>query len=227
MMNLQDTYYHIQFSGIDRDNWCIGDKISINKNRYNSFYSNLTDGLNEIVPLNEEKMRLIEYSNSIFKKELNKNVIVDYNNPDKTILDFQNISYQYESLADKLHKSLFHYLKWFREESFENIRMQLNSDLPSRKNCIWLTKKDTIKYWWNLFNNKPNRSILLLRLIEGKLHKVDGGLLLTDTYGINAYKEMAKKYWDGTIENIDKIEYLFEGKFEVINNFFKLEEIEN
>ncbi len=226
MTKQKEIYYHIQRLGFDRKVWNKGDKFSTSKNNYNSFYSELLRDSGDVEFIQNKKVGLIKYSNSIFDKDANSNIKSKENEFERLYYEFQNNSFQFESLADKLHRSLFQYLKWIREEIFEKERLRINSELPSRKHCIWISQETDLQKWWNVFKDQPDKKILQLQLLNNnKIHRGDGTLISADTYSIDLYEMIAKCYWRGKLTNQDEIELSYEGAFEVINEFRDINEI--
>lgn len=74
MTEQSKTYFHIQWSGLDREAWQKGDQITTQKSKYNPFYSGLIRDLEHIEFDEDKKVGLIEYSNSIFGKDVNRNI---------------------------------------------------------------------------------------------------------------------------------------------------------
>lgn len=109
-----------------------------------------------------------------------------------------------------------------RELMFEEVRKEINFNLPSRLKCLYVCKtKKEIKDWISIFKrtNKRNFQILKLKL-TGKIFVGDASFILRQNISLNKKKEQAKMYWNG--ERKDNInEYLFVGDAiveEVINS---------
>ncbi|HAN19260.1 MAG: hypothetical protein A2X13_01165 [Bacteroidetes bacterium GWC2_33_15] len=220
------TYYHIQRSGFERDIWHKGDCLRTSKTRYNAFYSGLLRDTVDKVNANGETIGLIKYSNLIFKKDINKNIKSQNNDFENLYYEFQDNSFEYENLANKLHWSLFQYLKWIREEIFELERIKIDNDLPSRKHCIWICTENDIQKWWDIFRDSAEKRIFELKLDDNKrVHKGNGTLIDTETFSIDEYQILAKKYWSGEISNSKEIEFSYEGSFEIIKEYKGINEI--
>lgn len=220
-MTIQNSkYYHIQRPGLGREVWYKGQQKQTSKKIYNPFYSEILRDSVDRVDLNGESIGLIKYSNQIFKEDKNINIKSQANDFEELYFEFQNNSIEYESLADKLHRSLFQYLKWIREEVFENTRVEIDNKLPSRRHCIWVCTEKELPKWWHLFKTNKENKILELKLgKKGRLHKGDGTFIESETYTIEEYKSVAKKYWSGELNSIDEIEFSYEGEFKIINEF--------
>jgi hypothetical protein len=225
MTEQNQTYYHIQVPGFERDTWKKGDLISTSQKEYNAFYLGLIRDMEDKEFVNGNKIGLIEYSNSIFEKDSNRNVKSKQEDYQNLFYEFQSNSFEYEAIANKLHWSLFQYLKWIREEVFENVRVKIDSDLPSRKRCIWVSTKENVRKWWDLFNNKSGKRILELNLKGDNVFVGDGTLIKTDTFSLQEYESIAEKYWSGRVERNNEIEISYEGDFEVLNEFNDINEL--
>ncbi len=219
MTEQNQTYYHIQIPGFERDIWKKGDVICTSLKEYNAFYSGLIRDMEDKEFVNGNKIGLIEYSNSIFEKDSNRNMKSKTEDYQSLYYEFQSNSFEYEGIANKLHWSLFQYLKWIREEIFENVRLKVDSNLPSRKSCIWISKIEDVKKWWDLFKNKSGKRILELRLKGDNVFIGDGTLIRADTFSLKEYESIAEKYWSGIVERKKEIEISYEGEFEVLNEF--------
>lgn len=226
MTTLNKTYYHIQRPGFERDIWHKGEYLQTSRKKYNAFYSGLLRDTFDRESLNGESIGLIKYSNLIFKKDKNRNIKSQINDFENLYYEFQDNSFEYENLANKLHWSLFQYLKWIREEIFENVRAEIDNELPSRKHCIWICTENDLPKWWDLFKDKTDKKILELKLSNTKrVHKGDGTQIVSETYAIEEYKLFAKRYWNGELNNFDEIEYSYEGAFEIIKEFNDIKDI--
>ena len=109
-----------------------------------------------------------------------------------------------------------------RELMFEEVRKELNPNLPSRLKCLYVCKtKKEIKDWIDIFRrtNKKDFQILKLKL-TGSIFVGDASFILRQYISLNRKKEQAKMYWNG--EKKDKInEYLFVGTAvveDILNN---------
>ena len=109
-----------------------------------------------------------------------------------------------------------------RELMFEEVRKELNINLPSRLKCLYVCKtKREIKDWINIFSrtNKKDFQILKLKL-TGDIFIGDASFILRQNISLNRKKEQAKMYWSG--EKKDNInEYLFIGTAvveDILNN---------
>lgn len=109
-----------------------------------------------------------------------------------------------------------------RELMFEEVRKEMNFNLPSRLKCLYVCKtKEEIKDWISIFKRTNKREFQILKLkLTGKIFTGDASFILRQNISLNKKKEQAKMYWNG--ERKDNInEYLFVGDAiveEVINS---------
>lgn len=216
------TYYHIQELSNGKPEWKTGEQYDISESDFNWFYKLLINGIGDTKTTDgNEQIRLVKYVDQYLYDDIEKKCSENDINYKHSLL---------QATVDILKDSLKQNLKWIQEEVFENIRLTLFPDLPSRKNCLWVCENQHLEKWWELFSSKDDnfkiydRKILELRL-EGKFHKADGRLMDPDTYKIEDFETRARTYWNGTILSEDRSEILFVGKAIVINVFKDLNEI--
>jgi hypothetical protein len=105
-----------------------------------------------------------------------------------------------------------------RELIFEEIRKSEFPDLPSRQKCIWLTKKDKVKFWYDWLNDKQSEYSIFELGCDGIYHIGNQSFLNSDIDGFNNYQVNARKYWSGELVNShDNNEVIFSGKIKVEN----------
>ena len=100
-----------------------------------------------------------------------------------------------------------------RELMFEEVRKELNSNLPSRLKCLYVCKtKEEVQDWINIFKrtNKNNLQLLKLRL-TGNIFLGDASFVLRQNISLNKKKEQARRYWNGE-KGKGINEYLFVGE---------------
>ncbi len=221
-----ETYYHIQRLGANRTEWYVGDSIKISGSNLNAFYTGLLRDIGDFKFIQDKKVGLIEYNLLQFEQDKNhteNDKDSDYN---KLYNKYLSRSTRFEKIAKNLNSSLIKYLSWIREEIFEQTRIQQNKKLPSRKHCIWLSDKDGLQTWWDMFNNHSDKKILKINLGDNaNIFKTFGSLLQADTIGIDEYKALALDYWNGEASSIGEPEFLCEGNIEVVDVFNNIEEI--
>ncbi|MDK8641324.1 DUF2441 domain-containing protein [Niallia taxi] len=108
------------------------------------------------------------------------------------------------------------YWRFTKEYVFEQTRMNINNELPSRWKCLWLTEENNKDYWNKYYTDVEYK---LLKL------KVTGNIFIADAYWVETEKpiplehvgQRAIHYWNGDIFRNGKQEILFEGTAEVID----------
>lgn len=134
---------------------------------------------------------------------------------DQEIPGLQDIMIEYLDLGGMLRN----YLLLIREDAFEEVRVELYPDLPSRKKCLWAIANngnvnDAVEFWWDELNRKGQ--LLKLELTGDVFHTNEQFLRLT-LKPMTILKEEAKKYWQGKKGSYLKSdEYLFVGDAKVI-----------
>jgi hypothetical protein len=91
-------------------------------------------------------------------------------------------------------------------ENDRNTLLAIGRSLPSRSNCLFVCKKEFVKYWYTYFKKRNKLCPQIYEL------KVNGTILWT-------YVEFLRSliYWDiGTLTRLHEHEGLFEGEYEVI-----------
>lgn len=217
------NYFHIQRINGNRKEWNKGDFAETGNNE---FFKGILEGIERNSKNKTNEKRLIEKSRELLSNEW-------INSLDYESKDFENLFYKtqdfcidFEGLAIKLFESHLQYLKWIREEIFENSRLNINPSLPSRKKCLWLCDKKGLENWWNTFENSKNKKIIELELDgDGKIHIADAEFLNLENYSISEFKIASKKYWKGERNTELDIEILYEGKFKVVNEYKNIENI--
>lgn len=186
--------------------WYKGNKINLTTkqiNDFNSYYDNYFPKIaidNVEYPV-IEAMSIIN-SKKLYANEKNAEFIVN----------------QLHSIANEL-------AIYMRESIFEEIRAEYFSDLPSRKSCIWLCEKESVKYWLKALNPGSNFRIFKLEL-TGVIHKADQRHLKTEVLPCELIRENAFNYWTGTDgNNYLEQEILFEGIINILDEFEKIEDI--
>lgn len=111
-----------------------------------------------------------------------------------------------------------------RELMFEEVRKEINHELPSRLKCLYVCKtKDEIKSWLEIFKRTDKKDYQILKLkLTGKIFKGDASYVLRQNISLNKKKEQARLYWNG-IHKDNIYEYLFEGKLvveDILDNEF-------
>ncbi|WP_368652359.1 DUF2441 domain-containing protein [Ornithinibacillus sp. 4-3] len=105
------------------------------------------------------------------------------------------------------------YWRFAKEYVIEQKRIEINENLPSRWRCIWLSDEEHLPYWKTKVHN--NFQIVKMKL-NGKLFSGDAHWVEAQPKPFRDLSRYAEFYWDGQIFRPGKLEYLFEGKAEVI-----------
>lgn len=167
--NITDEIYYHINAG---QNLQIGDILKIGK-RFNNFYYEIynTEHLEKGKDANQYLINMKKEKNLVLNNDTANLVF-------KTINDGAMIT---------------------RELMFEEVRKELNSNLPSRLKCLYVCKtKKEIKDWINIFSrtNKKDFQIVKLKL-TGKIFIGDASFILRQNISLNKKKEQAKMYWSG------------------------------
>jgi hypothetical protein len=199
-------YYHIHRNNQFSNMWYKGNKINLTTkqiNNFNSYYDNYFPK----IPIDNVEYPIIEAmsiinSRKLYANEKNAEIIVN----------------QLHSIANEL-------AIYMRESIFEEIRAEYFSDLPSRKSCIWLCEKESVKYWLKALNAGSNFRIFKLEL-TGVIHKADQRHLKAEVLPCELIRENAFNYWTGTDgNNHEEQEILFEGIINILDEFDKIDGI--
>lgn len=103
-----------------------------------------------------------------------------------------------------------------RELSFEAVRKEFYSGLPSRHSCIWLAPDDkkSLQFWKNQVHGRIKR---IFRVeAEGIIHRAANKWLITGSMPLNEIHLMAHNYWKGNDAGSLEDEILFIGKLKII-----------
>jgi hypothetical protein len=107
-----------------------------------------------------------------------------------------------------------------RELVFEEIRKNEFPDLPSRQNCIWLTKKGQVEFWYNWLDDKQSEYTIIEMECDGIYHIGNQSFLNSDIDGYNNYQDNARKYWSGElVDRHDNNEIIFIGKVKIKTSY--------
>ncbi|MCL5130589.1 DUF2441 domain-containing protein [Algibacter sp. L4_22] len=219
-------YFHIQRINGIRKEWDFGEYGTTERAEFNDFFKGIVEGIerNSIPQTNGNK--LIQHSREILSKQWLSELDYESQNYKELFFKSQDLCSSFNHLAHQLFESHVQYLKWIREQIFENNRIQINPELPSRKKCLWLSNKNGLENWWNTLSDSQNRKIIELELEKkGKIHIADAQFLNLDAYNINEFNKVSIDYWNGIKNNETDIEILYEGQFKVIGEYNNLEQI--
>ncbi|PGZ93499.1 hypothetical protein COE51_23870 [Bacillus pseudomycoides] len=114
-----------------------------------------------------------------------------------------------------------YYWHFARESTFEEVRRELFSSLPSRQKCLYVAAEKNLKYWIETLNY-PEYQVVEVQ-IKGNIFKCDASLVEGNPKAIEKVRKDAMRYWQGEIVNSNKIEYLAEGDIKVVRILDKQE----
>lgn len=215
-------YFHIQNLNGTNTIWNKGDIINITDENCNSFYNDLVTSTG--AQLNGNKIDLFKYA----KEQIKSTEAELLFNRDSTVLLDQYIkkSSVYRQLTEQMEENLQQYLKWIREEIFENYRQENFPRLPSRKSCLWLSELQDLEKWWTKLYPKKQKKIIEVDLLNNsKTHTGNGSLIILETLNVTEYAKLAEEYWHGKMIEDCEVETLFEGQFKVINEYTHINQI--
>ncbi|SEQ23943.1 Protein of unknown function [Virgibacillus subterraneus] len=106
------------------------------------------------------------------------------------------------------------YWRFTKEFVFEQTRLAMNSDLPSRWTGLWVTDEEHLPYWEHA-TNCDEYQIVKMEL-NGKLLEADAYWIESEPDALSEIRKRAAYYWQGAIFRPGKMEYLFEGEAKVI-----------
>ncbi|MCW3793776.1 DUF2441 domain-containing protein [Paenibacillus sp. LS1] len=106
-----------------------------------------------------------------------------------------------------------------REYIFENERLLINPDLPSRFTCLFLTDIDGIEFWkQRLLNNPDQQPYTIYEIsVSGRIHKANQHYVELNTRSQEYNHQSAREYWSGVDADKEGSEYLFVGDMLVKN----------
>ncbi|MCL6267199.1 DUF2441 domain-containing protein [Flagellimonas myxillae] len=219
------SYYHIKLLNGYSNKWSIGESIRTPSNESNHFQKSILRGLDRITSDRRNNQRFLDYASDFIDEN-------DFNKFDSSELDTEMTELMLEEkysgfqhLASELLKCNFQYLKWIREEIFENIRLKYYEKIPSRKKGIWICENEYVKFWWDEIGKNSRKEIYEIKLADStKLHKADELYVKLTSLSPSELENNAHQYWKGIINSDSNIEILYEGELIVINKFESIDE---
>ncbi|MBC3759861.1 DUF2441 domain-containing protein [Hyunsoonleella sp. SJ7] len=128
----------------------------------------------------------------------------------------KHFSYDRDEAIRHLTNTLSHYIKFSREQLFEEVRQEFFPNYPSRIKCLWIIPDDqtAVDYWWNALGQKGK---IFEINVSGKVHQASQQYLNLSTNSFDFIREQAFKYWTAKT-GINKVEdeCLFEGFVNVV-----------
>ncbi|WP_392454797.1 DUF2441 domain-containing protein [Chryseomicrobium aureum] len=119
------------------------------------------------------------------------------------------------------------YWRFTKEQIFEETRISVDPELPSRFQSIWLSDRENLKYWTDLLLNTTEKdeskkvTSVFKVAVTGKIFAGDAHWIETgnDTLPLKDIREKAMRYWSGEIFRLGHMEFLLEGKMKVVGEF--------
>ena len=94
---------------------------------------------------------------------------------------------------------------FIRELVFEEIRRDKYPELPCRRSCIWVCRKESIKNWIGWLEQPGLTQRVLRIVVTGKVHTGCQEYLYSDSMNYTQYRQNAVAYWSG--ESVGKSVY--------------------
>ena len=108
------------------------------------------------------------------------------------------------------------------ENSFEDIRLKNYSTRPTRNKCLFVCNENNIQAWYNILTKgKDGSKLKPVKIFEveltGNLFWADASIY-EDYWNENDTKSIID-YWEGKVNQKDKVEGLFIGQIKVITEY--------
>ncbi len=196
IQELPDKLFHIESTYYN--SLKVGDIINVSGNDLGGHGEKLVNNINSATYLTEDEKVLLS---NFIKEEL-----------DFTRLEFDTFySCKKKRNLSELDRSIFESVRI--EIMYEIIRREIDTNLLSRFNCIFLCKKKYIEPWYKVLNKHRNPIIYELSAIS------TNSFLIRDEYHCQDYSTswfQSEKYWSElSALNLTLYEILFTGKLEV------------
>lgn len=124
------------------------------------------------------------------------------------------------SINTKMNEVLFESMKYIRERIYEDVRLEVNPNLPSRMNCLWVLPDSFLETRLNYWSHQTGSKKLVKLSCTGVIHRADQRFLITEPFNLPLQRYMANKYWSGEImeesNKIENEEILFTGAVQAI-----------
>ena len=92
-----------------------------------------------------------------------------------------------------------------KELIFEEVRKEVDTELPSRMKCLYVCESmEDINKWLEIFKrtNKKNKDYQIVKLeLTGKCVTLDASYVLRQNISLNKKREQAKSYWNGEVKD--------------------------
>lgn len=180
----KEIYYHINTG----DELAVGNIIDM-RNRYNKFHDEIYDS--------EYLLDGMDANMLLVNKRRNK----EYAN-----FDMDEFRLVFETVNNSAMVT--------RELIFEEVRKEIDTELPSRMKCLYVCENmEDIDKWLEIFKrtSKKDKSYQIVKLeLTGKCVTCDASYVLRQNISLNKKREQAKRYWNCEVKDNEK-EVLFEG----------------
>lgn len=113
---------------------------------------------------------------------------------------------------------------YIREVIFEEERKKIDVNFPSRLNCIWVCRKEQVKFWYE----KLGKTGVIAKVrLNGKSLACDQEYVYRELLAHKTVRENAFKYWESHKSGLIKDEeILFEGTVSILDLYKSIEEFE-
>ena len=184
----KEYYYHI----CTNNELNIGDIITTDK--YNYFYCSIFDS---------------EYKNND-NLDANQILLNMFNNRKLTFDSINDLNTVLNTISNDAFIT--------RELMLEEVRKEINIELPSRLKCLFVTKLlEELSTWIDIFNRTNKKEYRMFKLeLTGKIFKGDANYILRENISLNKKKDKAKLYWNQSITDNPIYEYLFDGSATIV-----------
>ncbi|WP_054751291.1 DUF2441 domain-containing protein [Piscibacillus salipiscarius] len=91
-----------------------------------------------------------------------------------------------------IFQGLTYYWHFARETIFEEVRKNIDPNLPSRQRCLWLTDIRNLDYWMHTKDFHPETHQVLLLNLDGNAFKCDATFVEGNPKKLNDVREDAK-----------------------------------
>lgn len=210
-----EIFLHFQRINDYNSSWKKGEIIEFNKLKENFYFSSLKKSINEFQNNINRNFanELVDLESFIFSK--NQEKIEDI----ACIDEIQKKIYSTETQIKVINEYYKSITKLNQEIVFENVRKKINPELPSRFHCIWVVKElEELCSWIKILKPLPLRYRILKLKLTGNIHLTSGKLIDNEeNKNIEKATENSIGYWNMKSYPTEEQEYLFEGKFEIID----------
>lgn len=210
--------YHIHRKNRYSECWQVGKELITPTDGYNYFFGGLYDEPHQKISNWPTEQRLIEYLGSNIGKwhEIDRIQMLSSENN-----DMYAYSPHLLNILDKTFSALLTSRKIARELIYERVRMSINSNLPSRLRCIWLTSFENLNAWHSDFKETSSDCQIFKVSVTGKIFNADGSNVKLDIFKVSDFELAAEKYWrsEKSQSSTHLSEILFEGALKIIEKY--------